>query len=278
MNPVNKAIWYIEHNLQSRMSLDDVARFAGVSGFHLLRAFSAATGLSVMRYVRGRRLTEAARRLATGATNILTVAIDAEYNSHEAFTRAFRDRFGVTPEAVRAQGHVNTLPLVEAITLPDSRIIDMPAPCIERHALVLVAGLAERYGGDDAAARIPGQWQRFRSVEMGITRRVGDVAYGVCYNADDEGNMDYLCGAQVTDFLDLPMECSRLRIAARQYAVFWHGGHISAARSTWDAIWNGWLPSSGHTAADAPLLERYDRRFNWHTGSGGAEFWVPLDV
>ncbi len=212
MNPVNKAIWYIERHLQSRMSLDDVARSAGVSGFHLLRAFSAATGTSVMRYVRGRRLTEAARRLATGATDILTVA-----------------------------------------------------------------GLAERYSGDDAGARIPGQWQRFRSLEQCIARGLGDVTYGVCYNADDEGNMDYLCGAQVTDFSDLPIECSRLRIATQQYAVFWHGEHISAARSTWDAIWNGWLPQSRHTAADAPLMERYDQRFDRHTGSGGVEFWVPLN-
>jgi len=44
---------------------------------------------SVMRYVRGRQLTEAARCLASGAPDILAIALEAGYGSHEAFTRAF---------------------------------------------------------------------------------------------------------------------------------------------------------------------------------------------
>ena len=56
-----------------------------------------------MRYARARRLTEAARVLAKGAPDILNVALEADYGSHEAFTRAFRDHFGMTPEAVRTR-------------------------------------------------------------------------------------------------------------------------------------------------------------------------------
>ena len=73
----------------------------------MAHAFGRATGWSVMRYVRGRRLSEAARTLAAGATDILAVALDAGYGSHEAFTRAFRDQFGRTPESVRAQRHLD---------------------------------------------------------------------------------------------------------------------------------------------------------------------------
>jgi AraC family transcriptional regulator len=102
MNPVEKALWYIESHFADEISLDDVARVAGVSRFHLVRAFQAATGRPVMRHVRGRRLTEAARVLADGAPDILAVALDAGYGSHEAFTRGFRDQFGLPPEAVRA--------------------------------------------------------------------------------------------------------------------------------------------------------------------------------
>ena len=51
-----------------------------------------------MRYMRGRRLSEAARVLANGGADILTVALDFGYGSHEAFTRAFRrSQFGVNP-------------------------------------------------------------------------------------------------------------------------------------------------------------------------------------
>ena len=91
MNPAQKALWFIESHLAGELSLDTIAAIAGVSRFHLVRAFAAATGFSVMRYVRARRLSEAAQALADGAPDILTIALDSAYGSHEAFSRAFRD-------------------------------------------------------------------------------------------------------------------------------------------------------------------------------------------
>src|ERR1700727_3973 len=103
MNPVSKAIWFIEAHLTSDLTLEQIAAIAGVSRYHMVRAFGATTGRSVMRYVRARRLSEAARTLADGAPDILMVALDAGYGSHEAFTRAFRELFGFTPETIRSQ-------------------------------------------------------------------------------------------------------------------------------------------------------------------------------
>src|SRR5580704_6243598 len=117
LNPVGKALWFIESHFASDVSLDDVAAQGGVSRFHMTRAFAAATGWSVMRYTRGRRLTEAARSLANGASNILGVALEAGYNSHEAFTRAFRDQFGLTPDQVRGRGQLANLSLMEPIVM-----------------------------------------------------------------------------------------------------------------------------------------------------------------
>jgi NAD(P)-dependent dehydrogenase (short-subunit alcohol dehydrogenase family) len=82
-------LWFIDNHFASTITLEDVAAVAGVSPCYLTRAFCDATGLSLMRYVRGRRLSEAARSLAGGAKDILSVALDAGYGSHEAFTRAF---------------------------------------------------------------------------------------------------------------------------------------------------------------------------------------------
>src|ERR1700712_5846054 len=109
MNPAQKALWFIESHLADPLTLDEVAAIAGISRFYMVRAFAAATGLSVMRYVRVRRLSEAARALANGAPGILSVALDADYGSHEAFTRAFLDHFGVTPEMVRGSAHLENL-------------------------------------------------------------------------------------------------------------------------------------------------------------------------
>src|SRR5258707_2405798 len=123
MNPAQKAFWYIESHLGDALTLDEIAAIGGVSRFHMVRAFAAATGLSVMRYVRTRRLSEAARALAGGAPDILNLALDADYGSHEAFTRAFRDHFRVTPEAVRAATRLDNLQLQEPIVM-DSTVTD----------------------------------------------------------------------------------------------------------------------------------------------------------
>jgi AraC family transcriptional regulator len=275
MNPTEKALWFVESHLPEAISLDDVAQSSGVSRFHVTRAFGAATGRSVTGYMRARRLTEAARILAGGAPDILSVALDAGYSSHEAFTRAFRDQFGTTPEMVRAQGSTKTLDLVEPILMDQSFLSALEPPRFETSRPLLIAGLGERYDCETSAA-IPMQWQRFGPYIGNIPGETGDVAYGVCANGDDAGNFDYVAGVEVTDFSDLPRELSRVRIPAQKYAVFSHREHISTIRRTVNTIWNKWLPASGHEIADAPEFERYGPEFDPNNGNGGLEIWIPI--
>src|SRR5947209_9416321 len=275
MNPAQKALWYIESHLADALTLDEIAGIAGVSRFHLVRAFGAATGCSVMRYVRARRLSEAARALARGAPDILSLALDADYGSHEAFTRAFRDHFGLTPEAVRAASCLDHLKLQEPIQMDSTAFDTLPAPRFETGRAFLVAGVGERFNHDNGAG-IPGLWQRFHQSVDHIPGRVGAVAYGVCCNGDDAGNFDYIAGVEVSDFSDLPREFSRVRIPEHKYAVFSHHDHVSTIRRTINTIWNHWLPASGFKAADAPNFERYDENFDPLTGNGGLEIWIPV--
>jgi AraC family transcriptional regulator len=275
VRPVDRAIWYIEAHSDTDPSLDEIASNACVSKHYLLRAFSAATGLSIMRYVRARRLSSAAHSLAGGAPNILALAVQSGYASHEAFTRAFRDQFGLTPEAVRAQGHIHNVPIQEPVAMSSESLSTDP-PRFETSKVLLVAGLSERYDGVAASAGIPAQWQRFARHLGSIPGQVSNVTFGVCYNTDDEGGMDYLAGVEVKDFTTLPEGFAHLRIPATKYAVFLHRRHISMIRSTWNTIWNEWLPQSGHEAADAPIIERYDQRFDPLSGNGEVELWVPI--
>jgi len=276
MNPAQKALWYIESHLADALSLDEIAAIGGVSRFHMVRAFAAATGMSVMRYVRTRRLSEAARALAQGAPDILNLALDADYGSHEAFTRAFRDHFGVTPEKVRSSTCLDNLRLQEPIPMDSTLTDKLRPPRFETGKPLLVAGISERCTHENGGAGIPGQWQRFHQSVENIPGRVGPVAYGVCCNGDDSGNFDYIAGVEVSDFSDLPREFSRVRIPEQRYAVFTHRDHISTIRRTVNTIWNDWLPASGLKAADAPNFERYDENFDPLTGDGGLEIWVPV--
>ena len=205
------------------LTLDEIARVGGVSRFHMVRAFAEATGISVMRYVRARRLTKAARALAKGAPDILSLALEADYGSHEAFTRAFRDHFGVTPEAVRAATCLDKSQASGADHDGFNPARQSAAPALRnRQGRSSSPASPSATTTSDSGAGIPNQWQQFHQKVDDIPARIGKVAYGVCCNGDDAGNFDYIAGVEVSDFSDLPREFSRVRIPEQRYAVFSH--------------------------------------------------------
>ncbi len=274
-NPVGKALWFIESLFTTDLSLDELARIGGVPRHHLVRAFAGATSFSPMRYVRGRRLTEAARLLANGPPDVLSVAIEYGYSTLEAFSRAFFFEFGLSPETVRTQRHLDWLDLVEPVKVAEDLTVDLAPPRIEDGRELLIAGLGKRYSAQTAGA-IPAQWQRFQSLIGRIPGQIGDATYGVRCQSDDHGALDYVSGVEVADFSALPSDLYRLRIAPQRYAVFTHRGNVSDVRRNWHTIWNDWLPASGREAIEAPDFERYDARFDPRTGEGWLEIWVPI--
>ena len=275
MNPVSKALWYVESHFATEITLDDVAQMSNVSRYHISRVFGVATGLPVMRYIRGRRLTEATRALSNGAADILSVALDYGYGSHEAFTRAFRDHFGVTPEVVRAERRLDNMKLVEPLRMDKIQHVNLEPPRFESSRALLIAGIGERYNCENLAG-IASQWQRFLPHFGHVPGQVGRVAYGVISNTDEAGNIDYLAGVEVSDFSHVDPELARLRVPEQRYAVFRHRDHISSIRATMFTIFNQWLPESGHRVVDAPELERYGEEFDSRTGLGGLEIWIPI--
>ncbi|MFT3792796.1 MAG: AraC family transcriptional regulator [Rudaea sp.] len=280
MSPVEKALWFIESHSAASISLDDVARSACVSRYHLCRAFGAATGQSVMGYLRGRRLSKAACALADGAADIFSVALGAGYGSHEAFTRAFRDQFGMTPEQLRAERCIEHIQIVEPIAVAAAQPVGaIASPRFENGAPFLLAGSAGRHTFE-RSAEITQRWQRFFADFLCHPDRLPatlDAAlYGGYHNFDDEGNFDYLCAVRVAGSSGLPAEWSRLHVPEQRYAVFRHAEHISTIDRSWRSVWNAWLPASGQSAADAPSFERLDR-FDEQRGIGEIELWLAIE-
>jgi len=269
-----KSLWYIESHLSGDLSLEAIADVVGVSRFHISRAFGVTVGCALASYVRARRLSEAARKLVDGAPDILAVALDTGYGSHEAFTRAFRQHFGLTPEELRARAHIRGLDLQEPIRMDNHTTTTIAPPRIVRSDALLIFGLGQRYYRSNAG--IPSQWDRFVPYLGTIEGQVGNVAYGVICNTDDTGSVEYICGVQVREFPAQPAEFTRLRIPPQTYAVFNHTDHVSRVSSTWQTIWNQALSEAGHAATDGPAFERYDERFDGRTGLGGLEIWVPI--
>ena len=276
MGVTAKAVWYIESHLGDDLSLEAIAQSVGISRYHLSRAFSSATGYGLAIYVRGRRLSEAAKVLQNGAPDILSVALDAGYGSHEAFTRAFRQHFGLTPEQARAQASTNNLNFLEPIRMQATRTSSIAPSRIARHEAMLIFGLSQHYTFQNTAG-IPSQWQRFLPHFGHISAQIGKIAYGIICNTDDANNFDYICGVEVTEFPEHPPEFTRLRIPPQTYAVFAHKGHVSEIAATCSAIWNQGLSDSGYKAVDGPWFERYGEEFDGRTGLGGCEIWIPIE-
>jgi AraC family transcriptional regulator len=275
VEPVGAALWFIETNLTTGITLDEIAATAGLSRFQLSRQFGRVIGLPVMGYLKARRLSEAAQVLAAGAEDILAVALDAGYGSHEAFTRAFRDHFGLAPERLRALASTEDLPLTAPRRTDMTDFVDLETPRFVAAPAMLVAGLSSRYSYG-AAAGIPAQWQRFGPHIGHVPDQRGTVCYGLCHNHDGEGQFDYLCGVEIARADNLPSGFTLVRLAAQKYAVFTHRNHISTIGNTMKTIWEKWLPSSGYRFADVPEFERYDDRFDGATGTGEVEIWLPV--
>jgi AraC family transcriptional regulator len=213
MSIPDKALWIIERNSTQPLTLDAIAAACAVSRSHLAHAFGTATGLSVMQYVRARRLSEAARALADGAPHILSLALDAGYSSHEAFTRAFRDRFQQTPESVRERRSLDGLTLLDPLELRPHAAVRLDPPRFVVEPMVRVVGLAELCSFDTTIT-IPAQWQRFMECYDAIPEKLDRIPIGVSHTADDDGRFLYMCGAEVRRFGQHSRDLQRLEIPA----------------------------------------------------------------
>lgn len=274
MSVTSKALWYIESHLSGDLSLEAIADAVGVSRFHLSRAFNVTSGCALASYVRGRRLSMAAHALVNGAPDILTVALDTGYGSHEAFTRAFRQHFGLTPEELRERRHVGGLDLLEPMTMSSKTSTTIAAPRIVRNDVLLIFGLGQRYHRTNAG--MPAQWNRFIPYLGTIPGQIGKETYGVICNTDEAGSIDYITGVRVREFPAEPAEFTRLRIPPQTYAVFEHHDHVSAIPTTWQEIWNHGLSNAEREATDGPAFEKYGESFDPRTGLGGLEIWIPI--
>lgn len=275
MDLIDRALWFIHSHSEDDLTLEDIATASQVSRHHLAHVFGHVLGISVMSYVRGLRLSAAAKKLAGGAPDILTVALDAGYGSHEAFSRAFREAFGVTPEEVRARRSILDLKLTEPFDMDRTQSLKLKPPRLAQGKAMIIAGLKETLAFDNMAA-IPAQWQRFVPHIGHVPGQVSGVAYGVCFNMTDSG-MDYLTGVEVRAGSELPKGFSTVIIPAARYAVFHHAAHVSRVGDSWGAVWGGGLAGAGYKAAATPFFERYGPEFDGRTGDGGFELWVPVD-
>lgn len=98
---INEVDQYIRDNLSQSLNREVLAAVAGFSVPHFHRIFTAQKGENVAAYVRRIRLERAGWKLRMGAVDITEVALAAGYESHAAFSKAFKQQFGFSPSEFR---------------------------------------------------------------------------------------------------------------------------------------------------------------------------------
>lgn len=98
---VERARQYLAAHFARQDRLEDIARAAAASPFHLARTFRRQTGTSIHAYRDELRLAEGLRRIAEGQANLAALALDLGYASHAHFSAVFRRALGSAPNRMR---------------------------------------------------------------------------------------------------------------------------------------------------------------------------------
>ena len=275
---------WIEQQLDGPLSLERIAARAGLSPYHFSRLFTARMGRSVMAHVRGRRLVRGARRLCDEPDlKLVELAFDCGFESQEAFTRAFKRTFGVSPGRFRTGFAVEPLEghfPMNAPTASASPFVRLPE--LTTLPAFHVAGVSRLF--DEASkSEIPQLW----SALLGALPFEGQVpswaTYGVVSSADKgEGCFRYMAGVGVQAGCVPPPGFTTQEIPAATYAVFritldGTALHPQVQRAM-GAIWGDLLPASGLKVAEGPDFELYDGRFDPLKAGSVIDFHIPVEA
>ena len=287
MNRLLKAIETIEARLDEPLGIDEAADAAGLSRYHLCRYFRAMTGESIMGYIRARRLSLAVSRLLTTDVPLIEIAFDAGFESQEAFTRAFKKRFGATPGAVRRRTAEVDIALLKfevgALYLTAKLEPLTMEPTLETHPGFSVMGLKQHVTEMDTTS-IPDLWIALNQRYQDIPDIQDEDAYGLSIVKADapHGTFDYVAGFHVAPGTPAPEGMIRIDLEERLYAFFpltlESPDMPLEFRRAYTFILEEWLPNSEYKLTDAPDFEYYGAKdFDPKTMSGTVTICMPVE-
>lgn len=250
---VLKVQLYIQEHLDEELSLERLARVAHFSPYHFHRIFRGQVGEGVNEYVRRVRLESAAVLLKTTERSVLEIALDAGYGTHEGFTRAFRQQFGVSPSQFRAGHH----PLYTKEPSPMPTTTQSHEVRIETVPTRRVAFLRHLGPYGDAGPtfdRLMG-WAGRRGLF-----RANTLVLGICHDDPEvtpPEKIRFDCCVTVDEHAASEGEVAIQTLEGGECAVLTVRGPYTQLGEAYRYLFGVWLPTSGRELRDVPPFEVY---------------------
>lgn len=227
---------YIEEHLSEKIIIGELAQIASLSPFYYQRLFSRLVKRPVNEYIKLRRLAKASEAMLNHKKRILDIALDFEFSSHETFTRAFKDTFGMTPDEYRANP-VRLNNFVKPQLLLNYTLVDENVPLIADDIVLEITrrqvsspqffiGLTAEEsinqmpgGGETGIDGLGKLWDTFHEKKPTISELKADGdELGVTYAGTKQGYYRYFAGAEAV-LGDMPEGCTTWRLPAGEYIV-----------------------------------------------------------
>lgn len=266
---VQTAVDRIAGSLDEAMELADLADAAGLSPFHFHRIFRGMIGETPLEMLRRLRIERAAWRITNSTSTITEIAFDAGYETHEAFTRAFRESYHATPTAYRARRRtrfelaatcgIHFEPDGKAVvfTPRDSGGRDMNVdiqdmPAMRVGAVRHVGPHNQVHFAFETLAKIAGR--------AGLFMRPGAVCLAIYYGDPETTPPDQLysdAAVSVAEETVLPEGLTEQRVRGGRFARTIYIGPYERLGDAWGRFMGEWLPASGHRLGPGGTYEIY---------------------
>src|SRR5262245_34306959 len=258
----------IATNLDSAVELEQLAAGAGLSPFHFHRVFRGMVGETPLELMRRLRLERAAWQLGHSETAVIEIAFDAGYETHEAFTRAFRASYNTSPTGFRRR-RIKRIELAATCGVhfdPGGRV----PPFVPRDSggRTMQVDIKQKPEMRVAGVRHVGPYNQIVDAFATLDRIVrpsgllnANTQLIAIYHDDPESTpKDRLrsdAAITVPPDAKLPSELKEQRVPAGRYACAVHTGPYEQLGDAWARFMGEWLPASGQRLADGVSYEVY---------------------
>ncbi|MBB71151.1 MAG: AraC family transcriptional regulator [Legionellales bacterium] len=249
---------YIGLHLDEDLTLERLTAISGMSKFHFHRLFTAYMGLSLYQYIRWLRLKRAAFGLIMDKErSILDIALDAGFDSHEAFSRAFKQICGLSPSQFRKSNNWSSWenPPYRLPELGDHKMIVE----IRERPQTRLAVLEHRGDPAGIANSVDKLIAWAKAQRVNLKPQAGD-AFGIAYddpNTTEPSEFRFDLGLRVPGNIQLTGDVIEKSLPAGRYAVTVHKGSRENLDKAVYALYRDWLPSTDETLGDLPCIFSY---------------------